>query len=169
MISAAAFAAFLMGASRSGKSTMIHTLIAGLIRSYHPDNVELWLADFKQLEFKRYIDHLPPHVKYVLLDESEEMVFDLVDKLNGEMMERQKLFSRLGVQRLDQIDPKMLDHPVPVIFVILDEFSIMSQAIAESPAYKLRLQNLLAKGAALGIKFLFGTFQAEDVCQVLCT
>ena len=151
------FAAFLMGASRSGKSTMIHTLIAGLIRSYHPDNVELWLADFKQLEFKRYIDHLPPHVKYVLLDESEEMVFDLVDKLNGEMMERQKLFSRLGVQRLDQIDPKMLDHPVPVIFVILDEFSIMSQAIAESPVYKLRLQNLLAKGAALGIKFLFAS------------
>ena len=151
------FAAFLMGASRSGKSTMIHTLIAGILRQYHPDNVELWLADFKQLEFKQYIDHLPPHVKYVLLDESEEMIFDLVDKLNNEMLERQKLFGRLGVQRLDEIDPKTLDHPVPVIFVILDEFSIMAQAIAESVTYKLRLQNLLAKGGALGIKFLFAS------------
>lgn len=151
------FATYLVGASRSGKSTLLHTLIAGLIRNYHPDNLELWLADFKQLEFKRYIDHLPPHVKYVLLDESTELVFDLVDKLTAEMMERQKLFARLGVQRIDQVDTTKLDAPLPVIFVILDEFSIMSQSIAESPVYKLRLQNILAKGAALGIKFLFSS------------
>lgn len=151
------FATYLVGASRSGKSTLLHTLIAGLIRNYHPDNVELWLADFKQLEFKRYINHLPPHVKYVLLDESTELVFDLIDKLTNEMMERQKLFSRLGVQRIDQVKPMELDKPLPVIFVILDEFSIMSQSIAESPIYKLRLQNILAKGAALGIKFLFSS------------
>lgn len=151
------FATYLVGASRSGKSTLLHTLIAGLIRNYHPDNVELWLADFKQLEFKRYIKHLPPHVKYVLLDESTELVFDLIDKLTAEMMERQKLFSRLGKQRIDQVDPTTLDKPLPVIFVILDEFSIMSQSIAESPIYKLKLQNILAKGAALGIKFLFSS------------
>ena len=151
------FATYLVGASRSGKSTLLHTLIAGLIRNYHPDNVELWLADFKQLEFKRYINHLPPHVKYVLLDESTELVFDLVDKLTNEMMERQKLFARLGVQRIDQVDTTSLEKPLPVIFVILDEFSIMSQSIADSPIYKLRLQNILAKGAALGIKFLFSS------------
>ena len=151
------FATYLVGASRSGKSTLLHTLIAGLIRNYHPDNVELWLADFKQLEFKRYIKHLPPHVKYVLLDESTELVFDLIDKLTAEMMERQKLFARLGKQRIDQVDTTKLEHPLPVIFVILDEFSIMSQSIAESPIYKLRLQNILAKGAALGIKFLFSS------------
>ena len=151
------FATYLVGASRSGKSTLLHTLIAGLIRNYHPDNVELWLADFKQLEFKRYIKHLPPHVKYVLLDESTELVFDLIDKLTAEMMERQKLFARLGKQRIDQVDTTKLDQPLPVIFVILDEFSIMSQSIAESPVYKLRLQNILAKGAALGIKFLFSS------------
>lgn len=151
------FATYLMGASRSGKSTLLHTLIAGLVRNYHPDNVELWLADFKQLEFKRYINHLPPHVKYVLLDESTELVYDLIDRLTSEMLERQKLFARLGVQRIDQVDPSALEHPLPVIFVILDEFSIMSQSIAESPAYQLRLQNILAKGAALGIKFLFSS------------
>lgn len=151
------FAAYLVGASRSGKSTLLHTLIAGIIRNYHPDNVELWLADFKQLEFKRYMNRLPPHVKYVLLDESEELVFDLIDRLTDEMLERQKLFSRMGKQRIDQVDTTKLEKPLPVIFVILDEFSIMSQSIAESPSYKLKLQNLLAKGAALGIKFLFSS------------
>lgn len=151
------FATYLVGASRSGKSTLIHTLIAGLIRNYHPDNVELWLADFKQLEFKRYISNLPPHVKYVLLDESTELVYDLVDKLTAEMLERQKLFGRLNVQRIDQIDTTKLTSPLPVIFVILDEFSIMSQSIATDDNYRLKLQNILAKGAALGIKFLFAS------------
>lgn len=151
------FAAYLVGASRSGKSTLLHTLIAGLIRNYHPDNVELWLADFKQLEFEKYIHHLPPHVKYVLLDESQELVFDLIDKLTEKMMERQQLFARLGKERIDQIDPTTLDKPLPVIFVILDEFSIMSQQLEQSEDYKLRLQNLLAKGAALGIRFLFSS------------
>lgn len=151
------FAAYLVGASRSGKSTLLHTLIAGLIREYHPDNVELWLADFKQLEFKKYINHCPPHVKYVLLDESPELVFDLIDKLTEKLMERKRLFARLGKERIDQLDPTALDEPLPVIFVILDEFSIMSQAIAESQTYKLRLQNLLAQGAAFGIRFLFSS------------
>lgn len=151
------FAAYLVGASRSGKSTLLHTLIAGLIRNYHPDNVELWLADFKQLEFKKYIAHCPPHVKYILLDESTELVYDLVDKLTDKMMERQRIFARLGKERIDQLDPTTLEEPMPVIFVILDEFSIMSQAIAESQTYRLRLQNLLAKGAALGIRFLFSS------------
>lgn len=151
------FATYLVGASRSGKSTLLHVLIAGLIRNYHPDNVELWLADFKQLEFKNYIEHLPPHVKYVLLDESPELVYDLLDKLTAKMLERQHLFGKLNVKRIDQIDPATLDEPMPVIFVILDEFSIMSQAVSESQAYKLKLQNILAKGAALGIRFLFAS------------
>ncbi len=151
------FAAYLVGASRSGKSTLLHTLIASLIRNYHPDNLELWLADFKQVEFKQYIKCCPPHVKYILLDESPELVYDLIDKLTEKMMERQRLFAQLGVEKITQVDVTQQSEPLPVIFVLLDEFSIMSQSIAMSDSYKIRLQNLLAKGAALGIKFLFAS------------
>ena len=151
------FAAYLVGASGSGKSTLLHTLIAGIIRNFHPDNVELWLADFKQLEFKKYMKHCPPHIKYILLDESVELVYDLVDRINDKMIERQRIFARLGKERLNQIDPRSLDEPMPLIFIILDEFSVMSQAVSESSVYKLRLQNVLAKGRALGIRFLFAS------------
>ena len=151
------FAAYLVGASGSGKSTLLHTLITGIIRNYHPDNVELWLADFKQLEFKKYIEHNPPHIKYILLDESTELVYDLIDRVNEKMMERQRVFARIGKDKLSDVDPRDLDEPMPIIFIILDEFSVMSQAISESPMYKLKLQNVLAKGRALGIKFLFAS------------
>jgi len=157
------FAVYLAGASRSGKSTLLHTLIAGIILNYHPDNAELWLADFKQLEFKRYIEHCPPHIKFILLDESTELIYGLIDRLTEKMTQRQRALARLGKERIDQLDPRDLAEPMPVIFVIIDEFSVMSQAIAESPNEKLRLQNLLANGAALGIRFLFAsqTFTAD--------
>lgn len=149
------FAAFLMGASGSGKSTMLHALITGILLDYHPDDVELWLADFKMSEFAQYIDPLPPHVKYILLDESAELVYDLIDQLTEKMMERQRFFMKH--RDMKKVENVPSDIYMPVIFVILDEFSIMSQVVSESEAYKLRLQNLLAKGRALGIKFIFAS------------
>lgn len=149
------FAAYLMGASGSGKSTLLHTLITGILRDYHPDDVELWLADFKMSEFAQYIDPLPAHIKYILLDESPELVYDLLDRLTEKMMERQKFFMKhRDLKKVENVPSSIY---MPVIFVILDEFSIMSQAVSESEVYKLRLQNLLAKGRALGIKFIFSS------------
>lgn len=149
------FAAYLMGASGSGKSTLLHTIITGIIRNYHPDDVELWLADFKMSEFAQYMDPLPPHVRYILLDESQELVYDLLDQLTEKMMERQRFFmQRRDLKKVENVPS---DIYMPVIFVILDEFSIMSQAVAENEGYKLKLQNLLAKGRALGIKFIFSS------------
>lgn len=151
------FAAYVVGDSGSGKSTFLHTLIAGILANYHPDDVELWLADFKQVEFKKYIEHRPPHVKYVLLDESKELIYDLIDKLNDEMLYRQRLIAGQNKEKIDELDLSLVGKPVPVIFIILDEFSIMSQAIADTQSYKIKLQNLLAKGRALGFKFLFSS------------
>jgi polyhydroxyalkanoate synthesis regulator phasin/energy-coupling factor transporter ATP-binding protein EcfA2 len=155
------FATFIMGASRSGKSTLLHTLITGIINTYHPDNVELWLVDFKMSEFAQYMEHKPPHIKYILLDESPELVYDIIDRLTEEMKRRQALFARNGWQKITDVPQGQVY--MPVIFVIMDEFSIMSQAIRASrestylPDYCLLLQNLLAKGAALGFKFLFSS------------
>ena len=62
--------------------------------NYHPDEVELWLMDFKMLEFKRYVDCMPPHVKYILLEKSEDLVFDIIDKLTELLDDRQYVFSQ---------------------------------------------------------------------------
>ena len=61
---------------------------------------------------------------------------------------------------------KLSDVPtekyMPSIMVIIDEFSVMSQIIADSIAssnenYSVKLQMLLAKGAALGLHFIFAS------------
>lgn len=154
------FAAYIMGAAGSGKSTLLHTIISGLIMNYHPDEVELWLLDFKMLEFKRYVDHRPPHVKYILLEKSEDLVFDIIDRLTELLDKRQYKFSQNGWSKLTDVPP---EENMPAIFVIIDEFAQMSQILKETKGagygadYTIKLENLLAKGRALGLKFIFAS------------
>ncbi len=152
------FATFLSGASRSGKSTLLHTLLTGLIARHHPDDIEIWLVDFKMTEFSRYVHHTPPHVRYILLDESPELVYDLLDRLSEILTRRQNIFKGKW-QKLDEV-PKT--RYMPAMFILIDEFSVMSQIVADSAVngredYRVKLQLLLAKGAALGMHFVFAS------------
>lgn len=159
------FAAYMMGASRSGKSTLLHTIISGLIMNYHPDELELWLLDFKMLEFKKYADHRPPHVKYLLLEKSEDLVYDIIDRLEEMLAEREYVFSQNGWKKLTDVPSGIY---MPVIFVIIDEFAQMSQILKETKGsgygtdYTLKLTNLLQKGAAMGFKFIFASQTYTD-------
>ena len=152
------FATFICGAARSGKSTLLHTLITGFIQNNHPDDIEIWLIDFKMTEFSRYINHLPPHVRYIILDESPELVYDIIDRLTEIMLKRQNIFKGKW-QKLKDVPE---DKYMPAILVVIDEFSVMSQIVADSVVassenYAVKLQMLLAKGAALGLHFIFAS------------
>lgn len=146
------FAAFLCGSSGSGKSTLLHSLITGILMNNHPDDVEIWLADFKMKEFRRYVDHCPPHVKYILLEESQDAVYDFIDRMKEKLSERERM-----VGTYTDFAKAPVEQYMPLIFVIIDEFSIMSQIIDQNTEYKLIMQNLLAKGRALGFRFLFSS------------
>lgn len=152
------FATFICGAARSGKSTLLHTILTYIIQNYHPDDVEIWLIDFKMTEFSRYINHRPPHIRYIILDESPELVYDLIDRLTEVLEKRQSIF----MERWVKLKDVPIEKYMPSIFVIIDEFSIMSQIVADSVIsasedYALKLQKLLAKGAALGFHFIFAS------------
>ena len=146
------------GASRAGKSTLLHTLITGLIKNSHPDDIEIWLIDFKMTEFSRYVLHTPPHVRYIILDESPELVYDIIDRLTEILVKRQNIFKGKWLKLEDVPSEKYM----PAIMVIIDEFSVMSQIVADSIGtgkenYAVKLQMLLAKGAALGFHFIFSS------------
>lgn len=157
------YAAFVCGAARSGKSTLLHSLITGLIRSNHPDDIEIWLVDFKMTEFSRYIEALPPHIRYIVLDESPELVCDILDQLTERMLKRKSMFMGKWQKLSDVPATKYM----PAVYVVIDEFSIMSQVLVDSTAngrenYILKLQNLLAEGAALGFHFIFASQGFSD-------
>ncbi len=54
----------IAGKTGSGKSTLLHVLVTNLALWYAPDQVELYLIDFKQgVEFKTYVTHDLPHAR----------------------------------------------------------------------------------------------------------
>ncbi len=152
------FATYICGASRSGKSTLIHTIITGILQSTHPDNVEIWLVDFGKTEFSRYVNKNIPHIRYIILDESPELVYDLVDRLTEIMLSRQNKFMGKWEKLSDVPEEKYM----PELFVVIDEFSIMSNILAHSVTlakedYRIKLQTILAKSAKLGMRFIFSS------------
>lgn len=153
------YAAFICGASRSGKSTLLHTFLSGVFSAKHPDDVEVWLIDFKMTEFSRYIRFTPPHIRYIVLDESPEVVYDLLDRLFEVLSKRQAIFKKNGWTKLS--DAQDARRYMPALLVVVDEFSILSKIVSDSALvgkdYKDKLQILLSKGAALGFRFIFSS------------
>ena len=48
----------IAGKTGSGKSTLLHAIVTNLALTYSPDQIELYLIDFKKgVEFKTYATH----------------------------------------------------------------------------------------------------------------
>ena len=61
--------ALVTGSLGSGKSTLLHTIIMSTLVAYSPDEINLYLLDFKSgTEFQVYANHKIPHIKVIALD-----------------------------------------------------------------------------------------------------
>lgn len=148
------FASFIVGASRSGKSTLLQTIIHSVIRTHHPDDVEIWLVDFAMTEFSAYIKQCPPHVRYVIIDNSAQLICDFIDRLVEVMEKRSVIFMRNGWGKLSDVPP---DRYMPAILVVVDEFAEMSNILVEMDGYRNQLEKLLRMGAKYGFHFVFSS------------
>lgn len=84
------------------------------------------------------------------------MVYDIIDRLTEILIKRKNAFKGKW-KKLDYVPEETY---MPALLVMIDEFSIMSQIIADSVKYgkedySLKMQALLAEGAALGMHFIF--------------
>ncbi|MCL2720822.1 MAG: FtsK/SpoIIIE domain-containing protein [Treponema sp.] len=145
--------AFLSGTSGSGKSTTLHILIMSIIMKYHPDDVQLWLVDYKRVEFAEYIENTPPHVKLICLEESKDFSYSLLDKIYEERLERGRLFEKTGVK--DIAGYRKTGKNISRIIIIIDEFHVMTQAVQHEYEYKQKLENILSECRSFGISCFF--------------
>lgn len=168
-LTGADFSAYILGASRSGKSNLLNILITSAIMDYHPDDLELWLVDFGRTEFSRYIKHTPPHVRYVLVEKTTELVCSLVDKLVEEMKRRKEILSKYNALKLQELPESV--H-MPTLLVIIDEFGTFKEILSsdefdEKKKYKAHMESLLKQGAKHGMCFIFANQSFSDVYSAL--
>jgi hypothetical protein len=149
----------IAGKTGSGKSTLLHALITNLALLYSPDEVELYLVDFKEgVEFKPYATYELPHARVVAIESEREFGLSVLQRLEGELKNRGDQFRALGVQDLNGYRQANGQTPLPRILLIVDEFQLFfieDDKIAQDAA--LLLDRLVRQGRAFGIHVLLGS------------
>lgn len=156
----------ICGGTGSGKSTLLHMLVSSVVMNYSPEDVELWLTDYKITEFYSYKNNTPPHVRFVGLSKTSDFSYAFIDKITAEMTRRQDAIAEANIQLKLSGENTSITNFVDYrkrfgiqsmrrLLVIIDEFHVMAQHAQLESEYKEKLENLLAEARALGIILLF--------------
>jgi len=141
----------ITGAVGQGKSNLISVIIHSLCTRYSPNEVELYLLDFKEgVTLQRFAglgdsDYLP-HARVLGLEADREFALGLLRHLFGLYRERMKLFKSEGVQSLRQYRELHPQATLPRAVVVIDEFQMM---FADKDRLSDDLADLLTKAVRL--------------------
>ncbi|MDY0168716.1 MAG: FtsK/SpoIIIE domain-containing protein [Thermoguttaceae bacterium] len=149
----------ISGKSGSGKSTLLHALITNIALRYSPEEIELYLIDFKKgVEFKAYADGSLPHARVVAIESEREFGLSVLARLDDELRRRGDRLRELRVQDIRGYRNARPDERMPRILLIVDEFQelfIEDDRLAQDAA--LFLDRLVRQGRAFGIHVLLGS------------
>lgn len=150
--------ALVGGKTGSGKSTLLHVLITNLALCYGPDEVELYLIDFKKgVEFKIYSTHQLPHARVIAIESEREFGLSVIEGLDAELKRRGDLFRELGVDSLKDYRQKVTEQMSRILLVVdeFQEFFTDDDTIA-SKASQI-LDRLVRQGRAFGVHVVLGS------------
>ena len=162
---------FISGGVGSGKTTLLHMIITSAIMHYHPSDLELWLVDYKEAEFAFYTRNCPPHVRYVIADNSSEITYSILDEIEAEISRRQKAFMNAQVKDFIEYSESSYGkaHKMPRLLIVIDEFHRMSQAAQAETEYKIALENIFAEARSHGVVLLLCDQQISNGLSGLST
>ena len=142
------------GSTGSGKTTLLHSVILGAAMHYHPEELEIWLADYKIAEFAPYgkTDRLP-HIRYIVTDQSQMLIYSVIETVQKEIKRRADLFVDAGVP--DYKHYRQAGYKLPKVLLIVDEFHRMSQALLNDQDYRKEIGNVISEARSHGINILF--------------
>jgi hypothetical protein len=136
---------------------------------YSPEEVELYLVDFKKgVEFKTYVTHELPHARVVAVESEREFGLSVLQRLDAELKERGDRFRQQGVQNLGDYRDALPAQwwqgssngavPCPRILLIVDEFQeFFVEDDKTSQEAALLLDRLVRQGRAFGLHVLLGS------------
>ena len=156
----------IFGKTGGGKTTVLHAMILQAMMSYSPDELNLYLMDFKGgVEFKMYARKDLPHIKLLALDIMQEFGELILNELCEEIRNRIKLFRSIGVTSLKEYRAKT-GRKLPRILAIIDEFHLLFSDSSGNTkiAYKCaeHANFIVKEGRAFGIHLLMSTQDPRD-------
>ncbi|MFG2828512.1 type VII secretion protein EccCa [Streptomyces sp. NPDC048434] len=154
----------LIGATGSGKSELVRTLVIGLAATHSSDVLNFVLVDFKGGATFLNMDRLP-HTSAVITNLADELhlVDRMRDSLNGEMIRRQELLRESGYSSLYEYEKARLGGaaltPLPSLLIVVDEFS---ELLANKPEFVDLFVTIGRLGRSLGVHLLLASQRLDE-------
>ncbi len=148
----------ICGRSGSGKSNFLHVLIQNLAFYYAPNEVQLFLLDYKEgVEFNAYVaDPALEHARLVSVASSISYGITFLKWLCDEMQKRADRFKQFNVKDLNNYRKH---EKMPRLIVVIDEFQVLfSESISKEKERAERyLTTILKKGRSYGVHLILAT------------
>ncbi len=148
----------ICGRSGSGKSNFLHVLIQNLAFYYAPNEVQLFLLDYKEgVEFNAYTNPtILEHARLVSVASSVGFGVGFLSWLDKEMQKRGELFKQLDVKDLSDYRKH---GEMPRLIVVIDEFQVLfsDSSTKEKERVEAYLTNILKKGRSFGVHLILAT------------
>ncbi|WRA00426.1 DNA translocase FtsK [Helicobacter pylori] len=143
--------------SGSGKSNFLHVLIQNLAFYYDPDEVQLFLLDYKEgVEFNAYTDPILEHARLVSVASSVGFGMSFLRWLCDEIKKRSELFKQFKVKDLSDYRKH---EKMPRLIVVIDEFQVLfsDNSTKGKESVERSLNTLLKKGRSYGVHLILAT------------
>jgi S-DNA-T family DNA segregation ATPase FtsK/SpoIIIE len=141
----------IAGATGSGKSVFINSIITSLLYKTTPEEIRFILIDPKRIELSVY-NGIPHLIRGVISDQSTALQY-LLKSLEC-MEQRYKEFARVGVRNIQGYNSKIKDKK-PYIFIIIDELAdLMMRSGKDVENAVIRLAQM---SRAVGIHLVLAT------------
>jgi S-DNA-T family DNA segregation ATPase FtsK/SpoIIIE len=154
----------LIGATGSGKSELLRTLVLGLAATHSSEILNLVLVDFKGGATFLGMERLP-HTSAVITNLADELplVDRMQDSLNGEMTRRQEQLRQSGYPSLFEYEKARVSGeqlpPLPTLLLVVDEFS---ELLASKPEFMDLFVSVGRLGRSLGVHLLLASQRLDE-------
>jgi ESX secretion system protein EccC len=155
----------IIGATGSGKSELLRTLVSGLALTHSSQLLNFVLVDFKGGATFLGLEDLP-HTSALITNLSEELplVDRMQDALRGELTRRQELLRAAGnftsvhdYERARQLGAALA--PLPTLLIVVDEFS---ELLAGKPEFAELFVMIGRLGRSLGVHLLLASQRLDE-------
>lgn len=159
--------ALIAGVAGSGKSSLLHTIILRTLMQYSPEELVIYLVDFKRgVEFKIYADFVLPSFKVVAIESEREFGYNILTALEREQKIRADLFKKSHVDKIEEY--RELGKKMPRVLVIMDEFHELFSNSNDEFAKKsaIIMERIVRQGRAFGVHMILASQSYSNITGI---
>lgn len=150
--------AFITGVSGSGKTTLLNNIILGIAEKYTPQEVRLYLMDYKEgVEFQVFKNH--PNCEKIFLDNEDlKASIKLLEGFSQGMKKRAELFRKNEVTTITAYNNLHPQKPIARLILIIDEVHrLFAGTYKEKEHFNTLLKDVVRRGRAFGVHIILST------------